>query len=80
MRGADTALKRAREKSIRVAVLKEGSPSCGSGYTLDGSFTDTRVPGTLGVTAARLTQAGVRVFSELQLAEADALLRELEST
>lgn len=80
MRGADTALKRAREKSIRVAVLKEGSPSCGSGYTLDGRFTDTRVPGTLGVTAARLTQAGVRVFSELQLAEADALLRELEST
>lgn len=79
IRGADTALERAHEKAIRIAVLKEGSPSCGSGFTLDGSFTDTRVPGTLGVTAARLAEAGVRVFSELQLAEADALLRELES-
>lgn len=79
VRGADAALARARENAIRIAVLKEGSPSCGSGFTLDGSFTDTRVPGTLGVTAARLSEAGVRVFSERQLAEADALLRAFES-
>jgi uncharacterized protein YbbK (DUF523 family) len=33
----------------------------------------------MGVTATLLAQNGVRVFSEHQLGEADALLRELES-
>jgi uncharacterized protein YbbK (DUF523 family) len=77
LRGAEEALARAERHGVRVAVLKEGSPSCGSGYTYDGTFSGTKVPGQ-GVTAARLAAAGVRVFSEAQFAEADRLLQELE--
>jgi len=68
----------ADEHGIRLAVLKEGSPSCGSGYSYDGTFSGTRVA-VPGVTAARLQQAGLRVFSELQLAEADAYLCALDA-
>lgn len=77
--GAERALAKARERRIRVAVLKEGSPSCGSGFIFDGSFSNAKVDG-MGVTAALLAQNGVRVFSEHQLAEADALLQALESS
>jgi uncharacterized protein YbbK (DUF523 family) len=78
VRGADQALARAEEQGIRVAVLKEGSPSCGSGYSYDGTFRGVRVPAP-GVTAARLMEAGVRVFSEHQFAEADRCLRALDA-
>lgn len=76
--GAERALAKANEHGIRVAVLKEGSPSCGSGFIFDGSFSNIRVDG-MGVTATLLAQNGVRVFSEHQLVEADALLQQLES-
>lgn len=76
--GAERALDQAREKRIRIAVLKEGSPSCGSNAIFDGSFSDKKVPGR-GVTAAKLHQAGIHVFSEAQLVEAEALLRKLEN-
>jgi uncharacterized protein YbbK (DUF523 family) len=75
--GAEHALAKARERGIRIAVLKEGSPSCGSGYTYDGTFTSTRTTHQ-GVTATLLSQDGVRVFSETQFAEADALLTAFE--
>lgn len=72
--GATRALALARQHDIRVAVLKEGSPSCGSGYIYDGTFEGKRVPAQ-GVTAALLIQAGLSVFSEAQMSEADAALR-----
>ncbi len=78
VRGAEQALERARAMRVRVAVLKEGSPSCGTGFIFDGSFSDTRVPHR-GVTAALLQQAGIHVFSEAQLAAADALLGQFEA-
>jgi uncharacterized protein YbbK (DUF523 family) len=78
VKGAEQALARARSLNIRVAILKEGSPSCGTTYTYDGTFSATRVPSP-GVTAAALQQAGIHVFSEAQLAEADALIRQLEA-
>jgi uncharacterized protein YbbK (DUF523 family) len=76
--GAEQALERARASQIRIAVLKEGSPSCGTGHTFDGSFTDTRVPNR-GVTATLLRQAGIQVFSEAQLAEADTVVTQFEA-
>lgn len=78
IKGAQTAAELARAHGIRIAVLKEGSPSCGSSYTYDGTFTGTRVAHP-GVTTALLQQAGVHVFSEHQFAEADALLQQLEA-
>jgi uncharacterized protein YbbK (DUF523 family) len=76
--GAEQALEIAQARHIRMAVLKENSPSCGSRYTYDGSFSGRRVP-LPGVTAARLLKAGVRVFSEAQLREAQEWLRGLEA-
>lgn len=76
--GARKALEQTRARSIRVAVLKDGSPSCGSHLIHDGSFSATRVQGQ-GVTAALLASAGVRVFSEAQLEEASEYLRFLET-
>lgn len=71
--GAAHAVRLAADLGIRVAVLKTGSPSCATGSVYDGTFSGTRIPG-MGVTAAALQESGVRVFNELQLAEADALL------
>jgi len=56
--GAGQALQLARSRRIRIAILKEGSPSCGTGYTYDGNFTRTKVPHP-GVCAARLQETGV---------------------
>lgn len=78
MSGARYALEQAQAKGIRIAVLKEGSPSCGSTRIHDGTFTGTRVHG-LGVTAALLAGAGVRVFSEMQFEAAAEWLQALET-
>jgi uncharacterized protein YbbK (DUF523 family) len=77
-RGAGQALQLVCSKGIRIAVLKEGSPSCGTGYTYDGSFTGKKVVQP-GVTAAGLREAGIRVFSEAQLQQADELLKLLQA-
>lgn len=76
--GAQKALASARTSEVRLAVLKEGSPSCGSGFIYDGSFTRTRRPAQ-GVTAALLEREGIPVFSENQLEAAADHLARLES-
>ena len=77
--GAQQALLKAWANGISVAVLKEGSPSCGSGFTYDGSFSRATVKKP-GVTASLLMAHGIAVFSEHSLDEADALLRSLDGT
>jgi uncharacterized protein YbbK (DUF523 family) len=47
----------------QLAVLKEKSPSCGSGLIYDGTFSGTTRPGP-GVTAALLREQGYRVINE----------------
>lgn len=64
--GAAHAVALARQHGVTVAVLKEGSPSCGAALVGDGTHTGAKVPGQ-GVTAAALRAIGVRVFSELEL-------------
>lgn len=76
--GAHQALQLAQSRQIKIAVLKEGSPSCGTGFTYDGTFSGKQV-GHPGVTAALLQQAGIYVFSEHELPQADALLKGLEA-
>ena len=75
--GAEQALQLAKQHAIKLAVLKEGSPSCGSGYIYDGQFRGQRQTG-VGVTAALLQQADVRVFSEHQWHAAEQYLQSLE--
>ncbi|WP_434654907.1 DUF523 domain-containing protein [Pseudomonas sp. R3-56] len=74
--GAYQALALAREHGIRIAVLKANSPSCGNLLTYDGTFSGVKIRGE-GVTAALLKRNGVRVFSELELAEAALTLKAL---
>lgn len=77
VRGADDALALVHAQGIQVAVLKESSPSCGSTKIHDGRFVGQTRPG-MGVTTARLRAAGIRVFSELELDAADAVLRNID--
>jgi len=67
--GARCALEVARAAGVRVAILKEASPSCGSSSIHDGSFSGRCVPGR-GVTAALLLRNGIAVFSEKEIAAA----------
>jgi uncharacterized protein YbbK (DUF523 family) len=78
-RGADAALQVCTANGVRIAVLKDGSPSCGSRWVYDGSFSGRRVAGT-GVSAARLREAGIEVFSEQQIGDAAAYLARLEAS
>lgn len=65
-KGADTALYLARRYGCTRALLKERSPSCGSGAIYDGSFTGSLVPGD-GVAAESLKAAGIRVYGESEI-------------
>ena len=76
--GADHALDLVEQHRIRIAILKDGSPSCGSTNIHDGTFSGTRIAG-VGVTAALLETHGVRVFSEREIDAAGEWLRQLES-
>ena len=62
-KGAETALTLARRYGCKAALLKEKSPSCGSGQIYDGSFTGTLVTGD-GVAAQMLKEEGLIVFGE----------------
>ena len=63
IRGAEEALKLARQVQTSSAILKEGSPSCGSSLVYDGSFSYKKVAGE-GLTAALLRKNGLKVYSE----------------
>jgi uncharacterized protein YbbK (DUF523 family) len=76
-RGAAEALEIAVRAGARVAILKEGSPSCGRTFVYDGTFTGSRVEGE-GVTTALLRERGIRVFSEQELEAAAEYLGALE--
>ena len=71
-RGAETALAIARENACTVAILKEKSPSCGSGLIHNGLFDGGLVPGD-GITAQLLKQNGIRVLGESEVTEDFAL-------
>jgi uncharacterized protein YbbK (DUF523 family) len=78
VQGAQRALEAAREAGVQVAVLTERSPSCGSTFLYDGSFSSQLQPGE-GVTAALLREHGIRVFSQHQLEDAARLLDALDA-
>lgn len=63
VRGAEQLVKIVRLWGVTAAILKERSPSCGSSYIYDGSFSHTVIPGE-GVAAALLRQHGIPVYSE----------------
>jgi uncharacterized protein YbbK (DUF523 family) len=76
--GARAGLDASRRDEVRIAVLKEGSPSCGSKEIHDGTFSGRRKTGA-GVMAALLAQNQVRVFNEHELEMAQRYVAELEN-
>ena len=77
--GAYEVLQLAKTHHARVAVLKDGSPSCGRTFIHNGQFRGLRKRGEVGVAAALLLRNGIAVFSEHQIAEASKRLKELEA-
>lgn len=69
------ALRTALETGCDVALLTDGSPTCGSQFIYDGSFNGQRHPG-MGVATALLRQHGITVFSDQQLDEFCAWIEE----
>ncbi|NIC04961.1 DUF523 domain-containing protein [Billgrantia bachuensis] len=76
LKGASLALQLCRRHGIKVAVLTEHSPSCGSTQIYDGSFSGTKRPGA-GVTATLLRRHDVRVYGQHEIAEAQRVLEGL---
>lgn len=72
-RAAENALALAIETGCRYALLIDGSPSCGSGFVYDGTFSGQKLAAN-GVTAALLKQAGIAVYSDREIEELVASL------
>ena len=66
--GAEKALAICRYLNIEIAILKDGSPSCGVHEVHDGSFTGKKISGQ-GKTAELLTKNGITVYSEKEIEE-----------
>lgn len=65
-RGAEETLEIFKLLKLEAAILKEGSPSCGSGLIYDGTFTGVKIPG-MGLTVRLLRDQGIGVISEKAL-------------
>ena len=74
-RGAGEALKLAELFGARYALLKERSPSCGSGQIYDGSFSGGLTRGD-GVTAELLKGHGIAIYGESRVEELREFLKE----
>ena len=75
--GAWLALRTAQESGCTAALLTDGSPTCGSQFIYDGSFSGKRKAG-MGIAASLLTEHGIAVFSENRLADLIAWIDEQE--
>ena len=78
-RGAECALETARREGVLAAVLKERSPSCGSGEIYDGTFTGALTAGD-GVTAELLKANGITVYGESEQSLTELLCSVSHST
>lgn len=66
--GANKSLKIALDNNIKIAILKDGSPSCGSSYIYDGTFNHKKVNG-LGITAKLFKENNIKIYSENEIEE-----------
>jgi len=71
--GANIALDIAKKNNIKIAILKEGSPSCGNNYIYDGTFTKTKINGS-GITARLFKDNNIKIYTENEIDELLKLL------
>ncbi len=74
LRGAKEALKFAKIYNVEKAILKDGSPSCGSNYIYNGTFSGIKTKGK-GIAARLFLENGISVYSEKEI---DKFLNEEE--
>ena len=74
--GAEKTYEVVERKQADFAILKERSPSCGSSYIYDGSFSGKVIEGQ-GFTTIKLNEENIIVFSEENLEEIEKYLQEL---
>lgn len=53
---------------IKLAILKEDSPSCGTHFIHDGLFDGKKIPGQ-GITTKKLVKMGIKVINEKEALE-----------
>ena len=73
-KGASETLEIVQENNISMAILKARSPSCGKNIIYDGTFTSRKINDS-GITCKLLQESGIAVFSEEELALAEAFWR-----
>lgn len=78
MSGANTALDICKKNLIQMAMLTEGSPSCGSAQIKNGGFSNIKINGQ-GITTRLLRENGIQVFNQFQLEQALAFYVKLIS-
>lgn len=66
--GAKSTLEITMNNNVKIALLKDGSPSCGSNYVYDGTFSKTKIKGN-GITTILLKENGIKVFSENEISK-----------
>ena len=74
--GAEKTYQIAKRKRVDFAILKERSPSCGSSFIYDGSFSGKVIQGQ-GLTAKKLSKENIIIFSEKNLDEIKDYLEKL---
>ncbi len=66
LKGAELAWNICNYLGIDIAILKDGSPSCGVHEVYNGKFENKKIKGK-GITTAYLMSKGIRVISESEL-------------
>jgi len=66
IKGAEEVLKISKLYCIKEVILKQKSPSCGSGHIYDGTFSKNLIKGD-GVTTALLKKNGIKIISEEEI-------------
>lgn len=61
--GSEKALKYILSNDIKIVILKDGSPSCGSTYIYDGNFNGVKHKGC-GIFCAFLLENNIKVYND----------------
>ena len=75
--GAELAVEEAQRQGCTVALLKSGSPACGSRNISGAAFSGKPSDGA-GIAAQELIQSGIPVYDETQLDELAEILNQLD--
>ncbi|MFT6985178.1 MAG: hypothetical protein ACJAT7_000986 [Psychromonas sp.] len=78
-KGAEHTLALAVKFNIKVAILTDKSPSCGSSQIYNGRFERSLIDGQ-GLTTQLLEANGIKVFNQFQLTQVQTYLNSLKCT